>query len=382
MGSIARREFLARAAELAAAGGLFGLCGSGALLCGPFTGRALAAEGTRREALYYEKLRNNEIHCSLCPLDCQLADGMTCFCRTRTNRGGTLYTDAYENPAVLRVDPIEKTPLHHFFPGAKALALGTPGCNLRCLYCQNFEESQSRPADCKTLALTAREAVRLAKEKGCGAIACTYTEPIVFYEYAIELAERAHEAGLRAVAATNCFMMPEPMKRFARTFDAIACAIKGITEKYYEKVCGSELAPVLRAIEAARAEGKAWLEVTTLVVPTLNDAPEDLRGVARWVRTHLGAETPLHFARFVPVYRLRDLPPTPVRTLEAARKAALDEGLRYVYISNVAPHEGNSTYCPRCKAEIVKRIGVKLLESRVARGKCGACGAGIPGKWT
>lgn len=333
------------------------------------------------EALHYTKLDGRKIKCHICPLQCTLEAGQTCFCRTRTNHDGVLYNHAYNSPCVLNADPIEKTPLLHFLPGTKSLALGLAGCNMRCLYCQNWQIAQDQPVNTKNMKLTSAGAVEQLRKQNLPSIAFTYTEPVSYYEYALETAAAARKAGHKAVMASGSFIETKPMQELCAELDGMALALKGFTEEYYTKVCGVKLAPVLEAILAAKASGR-WLELTTLIVPTYNDGQKDVRALSQWVVKNLGPDVPLHFARFVPEYQLRKLPQTPVKTLEECRDIALAEGLRFVYISNVAPHEGNHTYCPNCKRAVIRRVGLRLLENTLKDGSCPACRTKIPGVWT
>ncbi len=343
--------------------------------------QARADGGDRRvEVMDWTPLPGKRVQCFVCPLHCILEDGQVCFCRTRENVGGRCVTNAYGNPCILRTDPIEKTPLNHFLPGSKVLSVATGGCNLRCLYCQNWREAQSEPKDLRNFDLDPGAAVRGAREQDIRTICFTYTEPVSFLEYVRDIAALAKERGVRTVMATAGFVEVKPLREMCRTVSAFAIALKGFDDAYYLKVCGQRMAPVLRALETVRAEG-AWLEITTLLVPTLNDDLEKVRAQCRWIRRSLGPDVPLHFARFIPEHRLKELPRTPVSTLEDARKVALDEGLRFVYLSNVAPHEGNRTLCPSCRQVVIDRLGFKLLSSDLKDGACGRCGTKIPGLW-
>ena len=371
-----RREFLATVGRCA--GGACLACGLGML---PGTAWADPPRWTR-EIDFYDQLPGNKIQCFVCPLDCILNDGETCFCRTRTNVGGKLYTRAYENPCILRVDPIEKLPLNHFRPGTQTLTLGVGGCNLRCLYCQNWQQSQKKPDELKTFKMTARDVVSAARKKKLDTIAFSYTEPVAFLEYARDVAVAAKKARLKVVVATAAFVKPEPLLDFARYVDAFVIALKGFDEEFYHRALGVELAPVLTAIETLKKESKCWIELTNLLVPTYNDDPGQIAKMVAWVHDKLGDDVPLHFARFVPMYKLTNLPRTPVQTLEAARAAGRKAGLRYVYTSNIAPHEGNNTFCAACGEPVVQRLGFKVLENTLRKGTCSCCRHKLPGVWT
>jgi pyruvate formate lyase activating enzyme len=371
-----RRDFLATVGRYAAGScvgcGLAGLAGDvPAAPASPWT----------RQIDFYDQLPDRRIQCFVCPLNCMLSDGETCFCRTRTNVGGKLFTRAYDNPCIIRVDPIEKLPLHHFRPATQTLTLGVGGCNLRCLYCQNWRESQAKPDDLRTFKLTASEAVAAAKKKKIDTIAFSYTEPVAFLEWARDIAVCAKKEGLRVVVATAAFINPEPLLDFAQYVDAFVVALKGFTEELYHRVLGVNLEPVLRAIRTIRHETDCWLELVNLLVPGYNDSAVETAGLVRWVRDEVGEDVPLHFARFVPMYRLKDVPRTPVQTLEKARSMARESGLKYVYVANLSPHDGNNTYCPSCSCKVIERLGLKVMIDALRRGQCAGCRAKLPGVW-
>jgi len=373
-----RREFLAVLARCT--GGACLACGLGMLPADALAGGAPGIPW-KREVDYYDRLPGSRIQCHVCPLNCTLEDGQTCFCRTRVNVGGRLYTRAYENPCLLRVDPIEKLPLNHYRPGTRTLTIGLGGCNLRCLYCQNWAQSQSKPDELRTFDLSPRDAVTSARKHGLDTIAFSYTEPVAFLEYALDVARLAKRSRLKVVVATAAFVEPEPLLELARYVDAFAVSLKGFREEFYKRLLGVSLAPVLTAIEALHRRAKCWLELVNLVVPTYNDDLESIGQMATWVHERLGDDVPMHFARFVPTYRLRDLPQTPVQALEAACRTARKAGLRYVYTSNIAPHDWNNTFCASCGTPLIERLGFKVLENRLQRGRCGKCHRAVPGVW-
>jgi pyruvate formate lyase activating enzyme len=334
-----------------------------------------------REVDFYERLADGSVRCGVCPRHCVLSDGETGFCRSRTNVGGRHFSRGYNHPCIVRVDPIEKIPLSHFLPGTKTMTVAIGGCNLRCLYCQNWEQSQVRPDEPKTFDLTPAQAVESAKREGIEVIAFNYTEPVVFLEYAKELAQAARKAELRVVAATGGYVEPEPLLDFVHHVDAITVGLKGFTDEFYEKVCEARLEPVQKTIETIKQKTSCWLELVNLVVPTYNDNPATIRKMAGWIKRTVGPTVPLHFSRFVPMYRLTNLPRTPVTTLESACDVARQVGLKYVYTSNIAPHDGNNTYCPNCKTSLVQRLGFKVLDNRMSEGRCPKCQLRIPGLW-
>ncbi|MHC4551077.1 MAG: AmmeMemoRadiSam system radical SAM enzyme [Planctomycetota bacterium] len=348
---------------------------------------AFAGDSARRGHLkevdpaFYTKLSGRRTQCFVCPLDCILKPGQTCFCRTRRNHDGTLNSHAYGNPCILSVDPIEKLPLHHYLPGRRTLSLAVGGCNLRCLYCQNWSQSQVRPDELTNFDLPVGRALDGAARKEIDLLAYTYTEPIAFFEYMEDLAAAGRARGVRSVCATALYVKEKPLRRLCRNVEAFAVALKGFDEEFYREVLGSSLGPVLRALEVLKDE-KVWFEIVTLIVPTYNDDVKQIEAMCRWIVKTLGRDVPLHFGRFVPQYRLKDLPPTPVATLERCRKAAFDTGLRHVYVFNVAPHEGNHTYCHGCGQKLVRRLGFKILANDVRAGACPHCGTGLPGVWS
>jgi pyruvate formate lyase activating enzyme len=320
------------------------------------------------------------VRCSLCPHRCVLAEGERGLCRVRENRGGRLYSFAYGNPCAVHLDPIEKKPFYHFLPGTLAFSLATAGCNLRCQYCQNYTISQHPPEETQNYDAPPAAIVGTSTQQGAPTIAYTYSEPMVFYEYMLDTARLARRSGLRNAVISAGYVNPEPLRELCQAVDAIKIDLKGNNEDFYRDVCGATLEPVLQAIRTIHEMG-VWLEIVNLVVPTLNDDPEELGALAEWVVDTLGPDVPLHFSRFQPMYQLTNLPPTPVETLEAARQTALDAGLHYVYLGNVPGHEGNHTYCPTCGERVIERSGMATVAIHIVDGACGYCHSGIPGVW-
>ena len=333
-----------------------------------------------RVASHWESLDGDRVRCGLCPRRCVVPPGGRGYCEVRENRGGVYYTLSYGNPCAIHVDPVEKKPFYHFLPTTTAFSVATAGCNLDCKFCQNWHISTARPEELANYDLPPEQLVAAAVESGCPSIAYTYSEPTIFFEYMLECAKLAHERGLRNVYHSNGFIEPEPLRELAAYLDAANIDLKGFTEEYYRDMTGGSLAPVLRSLRILKEEG-VHLEITTLLVPGANDDPETLRNMCRWIRENLGASVPIHFSRFHPQHRLRNLPPTPLERLEAARRIALDEGLRYVYIGNVPGHEANSTYCPVCSAELIHRIGYSVEVHGMSEGRCAECGAVVDGVW-
>lgn len=325
--------------------------------------------------------RGKYVRCNLCPHHCTLAEGERGRCRVRENRGGRLYTLVYGNPCAIHVDPIEKKPFYHFLPGTTAFSLATAGCNLRCRYCQNYTISQSPPEDTRNYDAPPAAVVEATLRSGAPTVAYTYSEPIVFYEYVLDTARLARRAGLANVVISAGYINQEPLRELCRAVDAIKIDLKGYNEEFYRNICSGTLSPVLETIHTIRKMG-THLEIVNLVVPTLNDNLDELRALARWVLDNLGPDVPLHFSRFYPNYRLMNLPPTPVETLEAARNAALEVGLHYVYIGNVPGHAGSHTYCPNCGRIVIKRAGMATVEMHIVDGRCAYCHTPIAGVWS
>jgi len=370
---LSRREALKRTA-LACAG--VGLAGAYLPSC------AEAGSPLRmKEAQFYEKLSGNRVQCKLCPRECTVADRGRGNCGVRENRGGTYYTLVYGSAAAVNVDPIEKKPLFHFLPGSRVFSLGTAGCNLHCRDCQNWEISQSRPEDVDSDNLQPDKVAAMAKSYSCKVLAYTYNEPVICYEYMSDNAEAGRKVGLRSVMISNGYINRDPMRKLLPKLDAVKIDWKGVTEEFYRKYCNATLQPVLNTLNRVKALGK-WLEIVYLVVPTVNDSEADLRGMARWTKTYLGTEVPVHFSRFMPNYQLRNLPPTPIGTLERCHDIARSEGLSFVYLGNVPGHRYESTYCPKCGKTLLKRWGFEVQENNLRDGKCGACGKAIPGIWS
>jgi len=373
---LSRRQFLNRAARSGVKAASLPLALE--LLLSGKPASAAGAAPFEREVYYYRKLPDRKIQCFVCPFNCVLKPGETCFCRSRINVDGTLYSRGWGKPCIVSIDPIEKLPFGNCLPGEKVVSLAVGGCNLRCLYCQNWEQSQEIPDKVRPVHdLDPGAAVASTRKKKIRTIAFTYTEPIAFYEYMIDIAAEAGAHGIRTVAGTALFANRRPVRDACRHIDAFAVTLKGFDQAFYRKVCGADLKPVLAALEEIRSEGR-WLELTSLIVPTFNDDMKKIRDMARWIRRNLGADVPWHFSRFVPRYKLANLPRTPIQTLEDARKTALDQGIDYVYTSNIAPHEGNNTYCPRCGRTLIERVGFKIIKNFLEKGRC-PCGRKIAG---
>jgi len=339
----------------------------------------LSGQG-REEALYYQQADNKNVQCLLCPRKCIIPPGKRGFCGVRENQDGKLYTLVYGEAAAVHIDPIEKKPLFHFLPGATAFSIATAGCNLRCKFCQNWEISQIKPEDIKPILISPEEVVREAKKSGAATIAYTYTEPTVFYEYMLDTAILARKEGIKNVMHSAGFINEEPLRNLCKYLDAANIDLKGFTQKYYNDMCLGNLDDVLRTLKILKEEG-VHLEITNLILPNFNDSDEQIRAMCVWIKENLGADTPIHFSRFWPMYKMVNLSPTPVSTLEKARDIAKSIGLKYVYIGNVPGHQGETTFCPKCGKALIMRVGYTITANNLVKGKCKFCGEKIEGMW-
>jgi pyruvate formate lyase activating enzyme len=332
------------------------------------------------EARWWETAPDGRAHCFLCPRHCRIRDGQAGFCFIRVNRGGRLYSLGYAAPAAVQVDPIEKKPLHHFLPGSAVLSLGTAGCDLGCSFCQNWDLSKSRQDRIASIRLPPQDVVALALQHGCPSIAFTYNEPTIWGEYVLDICAAAREHGLGTVMVTNGYVTREAFHDLYDHIDAANVDLKAISDDFYRRHALARLEPVLDALRWLKAETGVWIEITNLVIPTLNDDPEEVRRLATWVLENLGPEVPVHFTAFHPDFKLRDLPATPPATLRAARRAAREVGLHYVYEGNVLGN-GTHTFCPGCERLLVRRSWHEVLENRLVDGRCPDCGRVVPGRW-
>lgn len=344
--------------------------------------RARAAAGLSRvEARYYDRLPDREIKCRLCPRFCQLGDKERGFCGVRENQNGKYYTMVYGQIASYNLDPIEKKPLFHFLPGAMAFSLATAGCNVACKFCQNWEISQMRPEQVQSRYLPPEAVVETAVHYNCPIVAYTYSEPVIFYEFMYDTSLEARKKGLHNAVITNGFINPEPLAELIKVVEAIKIDLKAFNQDFYTNYVRGQLQPVLDSIKQI-ASSKVWLEIVYLVIPTLNDKPEEIRQMARWLKTEIGPDYPLHFSRFQPMYLIKNLPPTPISTLERLRDIALEEGLHYVYLGNVPGHPGENTYCPNCGQVVIERYGYTIKKNSLSGNKCRHCHQTIPGVWS
>jgi len=332
-----------------------------------------------KEALLYEKLEDKKVKCHLCNHYCIIPDGKRGVCQVRENRGGILYSLVYEKLIAANVDPVEKKPFFHFLPGSLSFSIATVGCNFRCKHCQNWSISQM-PRDKGEIQgerVPPERIVMEALRTGCESISYTYTEPTVFFEYAYETSKLAKEKGLKNLFVTNGYMSKETLQLIAPYLDGANVDLKSANEAFYKEICGASLHPVLENIQTMRKLG-IWVEVTTLVIPTLNDSEEELRTIARLLR-EIEPSIPWHVTAFHPNYKLLHLPPTARSVLKRAREIGLSEGLKYVYSGNIPGDEGENTYCWNCHKILIRRWGFKVLENHIKEGKCPHCGARIDG---
>ena len=332
-----------------------------------------------REAMFYEKQDNKFVRCFLCSHRCTIPESKKGICNVRLNKDGVLYTLVYGNLVSEAIDPIEKKPLYHFHPGSLAYSIATPGCNFKCKNCQNFEISQvTNGKEIITREFTKPEdLISAAKKYDCLSIAYTYTEPTIFFEYAFDTAILAHESGLKNIFVTNGYITEEALIKISPFLDGANIDLKSFSDNFYRKNCGAELQPVLDSIKLYKKLG-IWIEITTLVIPTLNDTEEEFKGIADFIK-NLGAETPWHISAFHPTYKMLELPRTPSSTLRKARKIGYELGLKYIYTGNVPGDEGENTYCFNCGEILIKRYGFQLANKKIENGKCPRCNTKIDG---
>lgn len=338
-----------------------------------------AADPHVKEAYFYERLENGLVRCGTCPNRCVLAPEKRGRCRSKLNIEGKLYSIAYGNPCAVNVDPVEKKPLFHFYPGTMAFSIAAAGCNFRCLNCQNWEISQTSPDKTRNYNLPPEEVVSLASRYKCHSIAYTYSEPSTFYEYMVDTSVAARKAGIRNIWVTNGYMSQKALNRLCEVIDAANIDLKTFSESIYMELNGGHLAPVLESLKTVHKRG-VWLEITNLVIPTYNDNMEMVKKMCTWILENLGPDYPVHFSRFFPLYKLVHLPPTPEEVLVEARKLAIQAGLHHVYIGNIPGLAGN-TVCPGCRREVIQRRGYTILASHLNDGKCKFCQTSVSGRW-
>ncbi|MEO5677648.1 MAG: AmmeMemoRadiSam system radical SAM enzyme [Usitatibacter sp.] len=331
---------------------------------------------------WWHRLDDGRVQCDLCPRFCRLHEGQRGACFVRARAGDAMVLTTYGRSSGFCVDPIEKKPLNHFLPGSAVLSFGTAGCNLACKFCQNWDISKSRDMDRLMDAASPEAIARAAVDSGARSVAFTYNDPVIFAEYAMDAADACREAGVLTVAVTAGYISPEPRREFYAKMDAANVDLKAFTDEFYVKLTGARLAPVLDTLAYLRHETQVWLEITTLLIPGMNDSAAEARAMSKWIQRELGPDVPLHFTAFHPDFKMMDLAPTPAATLARARTIALDEGLRHVYTGNVHDPEGGTTYCPNCRAALILRDWHRIESYRLAAdGRCPDCATSIPGRF-
>ncbi|NTV94789.1 MAG: AmmeMemoRadiSam system radical SAM enzyme [Thiobacillus sp.] len=337
---------------------------------------------TSHPGRWWHRIGDGRIQCDLCPRDCKLHEGQRGACFVRKMENGAMVLTTYGRSSGFCIDPIEKKPLNHFYPGSSVFSFGTAGCNLACKFCQNWDISKSRDMDRLMDSAGPEEIARAAVRMGCKSVAYTYNDPVIFAEYAIDTARACREAGLKNVAVTAGYMHEQARREFYAVMDAANVDLKGFTDDFYVKYCGGQLQPILDTLVYLKKETDVWLEITTLLIPTLNDSDAEVRALAEWIMRELGPDVPLHFSAFHPDYKLRDLPATPPASLSHARELALAAGLHYVYVGNVHDTSGDTTYCPSCGKPLIVRDWYEILDYRLDdRGACPDCGALVAGRF-
>jgi len=329
---------------------------------------------------YWHQLDDGQLQCDLCPRHCRLQEGQRGLCYVRQRLEDEVKLVSYGRSSGFCVDPIEKKPLYHFYPGSGVLSFGTAGCNLACKFCQNWDTTKSREMDSMADRASPRQLAQAALEMDCRSIAFTYNDPIIFMEYAVDVAAACREHDIKTVAVTAGYIDPEPRVEFFKAVDAVNVDLKAFTDRFYYKICGAHLAPILETLQYIKHETDTWLELTTLLIPGENDSPGELDAMTRWVVQHLGPDVPMHFSAFHPDWKMRDIERTPASTLSRAREIARSNGVRYAYTGNVRDPEGSSTWCHNCGELLIERDWHRLGRWGLDdQGGCAACGANLPG---
>ena len=321
-----------------------------------------------------------KVQCSLCPKQCIIAPGQSGDCRIRINVDGKLIATTYGYPCALHIDPIEKKPLFHFLPGSRVFSLATVGCNLHCKNCQNWEISQQAPIDVPSYKVPPEEVAKISDKQKCQSVAYTYTDPAVFYEYTLDSSKEVKKRGMKNIIVSAGYFNEKPLKELCKHIDGANIDLKAYSNKFYHDVCNATLKPVLNSLITIKSSG-VHLEVTNLLLPTMNDSKKDIKALTKWVKENLGKEVPLHFSRFFPQYLMRNLPPTSIETLKKARDIAKDVGMQYVYIGNVIGEDWENTSCPNCGKLLIERHGYLVKKNVIKNGKCPYCGYAIYGVW-
>ena len=338
---------------------------------------------------YWHRVDDLRVQCDVCPRLCKLQEGQRGMCFVRACENGQVVLTTYGRSSGFCVDPIEKKPLNHYLPGTPILSFGTAGCNLSCKFCQNWDISKSREVDTLADAASPETIARAAQQLGCRSVAFTYNDPVIFMEYAIDVAQACHELGIKAVSVTAGYMCDEPRRELYKYMDAANVDLKAFTEEFYKQITIGHLQPVLDTLEYLKHETKVWFEITTLLIPGENDSEKEIEELTQWVMEHLGPDVPLHFTAFHPDFKMLDKPPTPPATLTMARRIAVKNGLRYAYTGNVHDEEGGSTYCHQCGSKLIGRDWYVMTAWNLTDdGRCKACGTacagvfdGPPGRW-
>ncbi len=329
---------------------------------------------------FSEPLADGRLLCTLCPRACKLADQQRGLCFVRQRQGASIALTTYGRSSGFVIDPIEKKPLNHFLPGTPVLSFGTAGCNLSCKFCQNWDMSKSREMDILQSPASPRAIAQAARENGCRSVAFTYNDPVIFYEYAVDTAIECHSAGIKTVAVTAGYISAQARPGFFEHIDAANIDLKGFSEIFYSELCSGSLQPVLETLEYLVRETNVWVEITTLLIPGENDSPAELNALTNWIVNKLGPDIPLHFSAFHPDYRLTQRPPTTHHSLKQARKIALNNGIKFVYLGNVRDVKNAATYCPDCGELLISRNGYELDAWHLDKhGCCDFCGSSIPG---
>lgn len=328
---------------------------------------------------YYHQIDETRVQCDLCPRFCKIGEGQRGLCFVRGVQDGKVVMTSYGRSSGFCIDPVEKKPLNHFLPGTPVLSFGTAGCNLFCKFCQNWDMSKSREVETLSSTASPEKIARAAKDLNCRSVAFTYNDPVIFMEYAIDVTLACHDLGIKAVAVTAGEINPEPRREFYQYIDAANVDLKGFTEEFYEKICGGKLATVLDTLRYLKNETPVWFEITTLLIPGLNDSDKELDAMTKWIFSNLGPDVPLHFSAFHPDYKMRDIPATPPATLTRARAIAMTNGLKFVYTGNVHDKAGASTYCPSCQKILIERDWYMLGDFNIKQGECCFCQTPIAG---
>jgi len=333
-----------------------------------------------RRSPWYTELEGEKIRCELCPKECVLEEGERALCRVRENRDGSCYTLVYGNPALVQEDPVERKPFFHVLPGSRALSISTAGCNLACQFCEVWDMALVSPEEVHAYDMPPETVLKHAEAGKVRSLSYAFGEPVIYYEYTSSVAELAREAGYLNLMHTAAYINREPLEEILAKMDAVNVDLKGFNEDFYREYVGGELETVLDNLKIIRDSG-VHLEITNIVIPTLNDEMDEIRKMCEWIAAELGTGVPLHFSRFYPLHKLSALPRTPASTLDEARNTALDAGLEYVYVARVTGHEGENTFCPGCGDKVIEREGFVIEESRLQNGACESCGTELPGLW-